>query len=77
MVGNRRQLLSPIQYWKLNEKRLPLLASLSKRHMAIPSTSATVERLFSIAWKIVRPERCSLSDDNFETLMMIKCNSES
>ena len=45
--------------------------------MAIPSTSAPVERLFSIAGKIFRPERCSLSDDNFETLMMIKCNSES
>ena len=28
------------------------------------------------AGKIFRPERCSLSDKNFETLMMIKCNSE-
>ena len=26
--------------------------------------------------KIFRPERCSLSDKNFETLMMIKCSSE-
>ena len=31
---------------------------------------------FSIAGKIFRPERCSLCDKNFETLMMIKCNSE-
>ena len=65
------------QYWKLNEKRFPQFASLSKRYMAIPypSTAAPVERLFSIAGKIFRCERCSLSDDNFETLM-IKCRSE-
>ena len=45
--------------------------------MAIPSTSAPVEveHLFSIAGKIFCRERCSLSDDNFETLM-IKSNSE-
>ena len=44
--------------------------------MTIPSTSAHVERLFSIAGKIFRCERWSLSDDHFEALMIIKCNNE-
>ena len=34
-------------------------------------------RLFSIACKVFRPERCSLKDDTFEKLMMIKCNHQS
>jgi hypothetical protein len=36
---------------------------------------APVERLFSIAGKIFRPDRCLLTDTTFETLLLIKCNN--
>jgi len=34
-------------------------------------------RLFSVAEKTFRPERCRLGDKTFETLMMIKTNAAS
>ena len=33
-----------------------------------------VERLFSIAGKIFRPERCRLADKHFQQLMFLRCN---
>ena len=42
---------NPLAYWKLNEHKFPLLATLSKKYLAVPSTSAPVERLFSIRLK--------------------------
>ena len=35
---------------------------------------APVERLFSVAGKVFRPEGNRLSDEFFETLMVIRCN---
>ena len=46
-------------------------------HLALLKQNvATVDQVSLEAKKLFRPERCSLSDKNFETLMMIKCNSE-
>ena len=64
----------PLDYWKINHIQYPTLARLANKLLAIPATSAPVERLFSIAGKVFRPERCSLKDETFEKLMMIKCN---
>ena len=64
----------PLDYWKVNHIQYPTLARLANKLLAIPATSAPVERLFSIAGKVFRPERCSLKDETFERLMMIKCN---
>lgn len=64
----------PLQFWKTNQDKYPNLANVAKKYLCIPATSAPVERLFSIAGKFFRPERCRLSDKTFEMLMMIKCN---
>lgn len=64
----------PLKYWKEHCDKYPTLAILAKKYLCIPATSAPVERLFSIAGKVFRPERCRLSDNTFEMLMMIKCN---
>ena len=67
---------NPLKYWEANYHRLPILSKLSEKFLAVPATSAPVERLFSIAGKIFRPDRCRLNNSTFEKLMMIKCNSE-
>ena len=43
--------------------------------LGVPASSAPVERLFSIAGKVFKPDRCRLTDKTFETLMFIRCNS--
>ena len=53
----------------------PAMSKLAKRYLSVPASSGPVERLFSIAGKIFRPERCRLTDTVFENLMFIKCNS--
>ena len=44
--------LSPeevLNWWKVNQERLPLLAALARAHIAVPVSSAPSERLFSTA----------------------------
>ncbi|CAG2185495.1 unnamed protein product [Mytilus edulis] len=41
----------PLLYWHSNCQRLPRLAKLAVQYLAIPATSAPVERLFSTAGK--------------------------
>lgn len=64
----------PLNFWKNNSERYPHLSKLSSIYLAVPASSAPVERLFSIAGNVFRPERCRLSDSTFEKLMFIRCN---
>ena len=66
----------PLKFWKTNQHKFPSLSKLAEYHLSIPASSAPVERLFSIAGKIFRPERCRLSDITFEDLLLIRCNTE-
>lgn len=66
----------PLMFWKVNEQRFPGLSKLALKYLCTPVSSAPVERLFSIAGKVFKPERCSLSDQTFHDLMMIKCNND-
>lgn len=67
---------NPATFWKENKKKFPLLSILAKEVLSIPSSSAPVERLFSIAGKVFTPERCRLTDKRFEQLMFIRCNND-
>ncbi|KAG0718305.1 Zinc finger BED domain-containing protein 4 [Chionoecetes opilio] len=64
----------PLVYWEQNRTNYPDLAILATQYLAIPASSAPVERLFSVAGKVFKPDRCSLSDKVFEELMFIRCN---
>ena len=62
---------NPLTFWKNHENTYHKLSLLAQKYLAIPASSAPVERLFSVAGKIYRPDRCNLSDKSFETLMFI------
>lgn len=59
----------PLVFWKENQSSFPNLAALACKYLAIPASSAPVERIFSIAGKSFPPERCCLNDKTFEELM--------
>jgi len=65
---------NPLEFWNMHQQEFPALAALAQRYLAVPATSAPVERLFSIGGRIFRPDRCRLTDKTFEHLMNIKVN---
>ena len=65
----------PLEFWKEQRHTYPTLQKLAKQYLSIPASSGPVERLFSVAGKIFRPDRCRLTDSVFEKLMSVKCNS--
>ena len=67
----------PLTYWKGHSNMYSTLAKLAVKYLTDMASSASVERTFSIAGKVFRPDRCRLTDKNFETVMMIKCNDRS
>ena len=66
---------NPLDFWRMNSARFPLLTNAARKYLATPATSAPVERILSIAGKLFRPDRCRLTDTTFETLLLIKCNN--
>ena len=64
----------PLQFWVQQKVTYPRLARLSLRYLCVPASSAAVERIFSIAGNICKPNRSSLTDTTFERLMYIRCN---
>lgn len=56
--------------------RYPILKSTFMKFNAPLPSSAAVERLFSFATLLNNPRRGSLSDGNFEKLLLLKANRE-
>ena len=54
----------------------PKLVVIAKRVLSVPASSAPVGRLFSVAGKIFRPDRCQMKDTTFECFIFIKCNKD-
>ena len=62
-------------YWKSHSKKFTTLSKMAVTYLALPASSAPVERLFSIAGKLFRADICLLKDKHFESLMFLKCNT--
>ena len=58
----------PLHYWSKSLSKYPNIAQVTASVLGIPASSAPVERLFSIAGKVFRPERGRLKD---ETLCLV------
>lgn len=64
----------PLQWWRENESRFPVLAFLAKRYLCIPASSAPSERLFSKLNIVVSKRRARLSAERSEQLTFLETN---
>ena len=64
----------PLRFWEQNQVSMPTLSKLTLNYLVVTATSAPVERVFSVAGRIFRPDRCQLSDKTFQSLVFIKYN---
>ena len=55
---------NPLDFWRDNEKRFPLLSSIAKNYLAIMVTSTTSERVFSTLGLVLTKRRLSLTREN-------------
>ena len=46
-----------LEWWKLNQHRFPILSSIAKKYLCIPTTSVPCERLFNDAGTVVDRKR--------------------
>ncbi|ODM86539.1 Zinc finger BED domain-containing protein 4 [Orchesella cincta] len=61
----------PLEYWKINCKRFPVLGRIARKFLAIPATSAGVERIFSVSGAIARARRSKISTKKIAELLML------
>ena len=52
---------SPLDWWKVEWKRMPLLAVVARKYLGICATSVPSERVFSLAGYLVSQRRNSLN----------------
>lgn len=63
---------NPLDWWRLNAVKFPLLAALARRLLSIPASQAQSERVFSSAGQVVTQTRNRLSSENVELLVALK-----
>lgn len=61
---------SPLCFWKENFLKFPRLAVLARILLALPATSGSVERLFSLAVAIARSRRSRITVKNLEKILI-------
>ena len=61
-----------LTWWKEHAAQFPYLSQLARRYLAMPATSASVERLFSVAGQIVTAKRARLHPDTVTLLVFLQ-----
>lgn len=67
-----------LKWWASQEKEdgFPQLAVMARQYLGVPATSASAERLFSIAGRVFDDMRQGMGDDILELLMWARINCE-
>ena len=66
--------LSALDFWRKYENMFPSLACLAKKYLSVQTSSAAVERMFSISGHIFRLKRRWLGYIFFSDLVFLKLN---
>ena len=61
----------PLVWWKANECFYPLLARVARRALCVPASSASSERLFSVASQVITTKRARLTCKNASLLISL------
>ncbi len=69
-----RRMGKPLEWWKQNEKRLPILAPLSRKFLCPPPSSVPSERVFSEVRAIYEKKRSRLTGQNAKKLSFLHYN---
>ena len=62
---------NPLVWWKTYAATFPYLAQVARRYLAMPATSAPVERLFSVAGQVVTATRNRLHPETVTLLVFL------
>ncbi|KZS05463.1 Uncharacterized protein APZ42_031370 [Daphnia magna] len=65
----------PLEYWKSNQCRFPILSEIGRDAVSVAASSGSVERSFSVASDMLSAKRAAMKPDLFINLMLIKCNA--
>jgi len=64
-----------LMFWKENQDILPMLSQVAREILAIPASSASSERVFSVGSLVCSARRSRLLPDKVADLMLLKLNS--
>lgn len=64
-------IVSTYQYWSMNQHRFPYLAILAKKYLAVPGTSASSERVFSVAGLTITKNRSNLNPETVDAIIFL------
>ncbi|XP_040278097.1 E3 SUMO-protein ligase ZBED1-like [Bufo bufo] len=64
----------PLEWWRLHQANFPRVASLAKKYLCIPATSAPSERAFSTSGNIVTCHRSALKPETVDKLVFLAKN---
>ena len=64
----------PLEWWKQKEGSFPNLAALARKYLAIPASSVSAERIFSLAGNLISKKICRLSPDTVDMLIFLNKN---
>ena len=66
----------PLEWWATNEINFPALSVMARQYLGVPATSASAERLFSLAGRAFDDLRQCMKEEMLEILMWARINKE-
>jgi hypothetical protein len=66
----------PLEWWSANEINFPALSVMVQQYLGVPATSASPERLFSLAGRAFNDLRQKMKEEMLEILMWARINKE-
>lgn len=60
-----------LNFWKSQNEKFPLLSRLARRTLCIPASSASSERVFSVAGRIIEERRSRLKGETVDSLIFL------